>query len=82
MSDRSEREGASDADARARLVVLLARRVFGDGLRATNWLADPNELFGGRTPLVIAIESVAGYGLVRQALDQVARERLRAESAH
>ena len=62
----------STADDRAKLVVRMAIRAFGDGVRAADWLVSPSERFGGRTPLSIAKESMVGCARVCQTLDALA----------
>jgi hypothetical protein len=76
MRNGSEAEIQSAAGARARLASLIAAQTFGDGLRATNWLVDQNDLLGGRAPLTVAAESAAGYTLVRQHLRSLLRDRV------
>jgi hypothetical protein len=47
----------------------MALRAFGDGVLAADWLAQPNDAFGGYSPLFLAKESVAGCAQVCQVLD-------------
>ena len=60
----------STADDRARLVVRMAIRAFGDGARAADWLVQPHDLFGGRSPLTVARESTSGCTPVCAVLDE------------
>jgi hypothetical protein len=53
------------------LVVRLATRAFGDGVRAADWLAQANDLFAGQAPLTVARNSVAGCANVVQVLDDM-----------
>ena len=53
----------------ARLVVRMAIRAFGDGVRAGDWLAQPSEMFNGEAPLFVAKESVAGWARVCEVPD-------------
>lgn len=66
--------GASTAAERARLVLRMATGVFGDEIRAEEWLANANELFDGDGPLLVAKGSVAGYGRVCQYLEGLTRD--------
>jgi uncharacterized protein (DUF2384 family) len=59
----------STAEDRACLVVRMALRAFGDGVLAADWLAQPNDAFGGRAPLFVAKESVTGCARVCAVLD-------------
>jgi hypothetical protein len=66
------RTGAETSpDDRAVLVVRLATRAFGDGVRAADWLAQANDLFAGQAPLTVARSSVAGCANVVQVLDDM-----------
>jgi uncharacterized protein (DUF2384 family) len=56
------------AEDRARLAVRMAVRAFGDGSRAGQWLAEPNSLFDGESPLLVAKASVAGCARVCEIL--------------
>jgi uncharacterized protein (DUF2384 family) len=59
----------STPEDRACVVVRMALRAFGDGVLAADWLAQPNDAFGGYSPLFAAKESVAGCARVCQMLD-------------
>jgi len=50
----------------------LATRVFGDGSRATAWLAKPNRFLDGESPLAVARASADGCAQVCGALDKIA----------
>ncbi len=71
MTIDTESAHESTMEERAELVVRFATRVFGDGLRAGDWLAKPNKLFDGEMPLLVAKASVAGCARVCQALDSM-----------
>jgi uncharacterized protein (DUF2384 family) len=62
----------STADDRAKLVVRMAIRAFGDGVRAADWLVQPNRLFAGRSPLSVARESAWGCTRVCALLEEYA----------
>jgi hypothetical protein len=65
----------SNPDYRANLAARMAIRAFGDGVRAADWLVQPNELFAGFSPLFMAKESVSGCARVCQALDDFVPRR-------
>lgn len=69
----AQNSGASTAAERARLVRRMATGVFGDGMRAEEWLANANESFDGDGPLLVAKGSVAGYGRVCRYLEDLTR---------
>jgi uncharacterized protein (DUF2384 family) len=69
MTRGAETSTESTPEDRACVVVRMALRAFGDGMRAADWLAQPNDVFGGYSPLFLAKESVAGCARVCQVLD-------------
>jgi len=60
---------------RASLAARMALRAFGDGVRAADWLVQPNDLFAGCSPLFVAKASMFGCARVCQALDQLVPRR-------
>ncbi len=74
ISGDTQNAGGSTAAERARLVLGMATGVFGDGIRAEEWLANANELFDGDTPLLVAKGSVTGYGRVCQYLEDLTKD--------
>jgi uncharacterized protein (DUF2384 family) len=61
----------STVQERSRLVVRMAVRAFGDGSRAGEWLAAPNEMFDGDSPLLVAKASVSGCARVCRLLESL-----------
>jgi uncharacterized protein (DUF2384 family) len=59
----------STADDRARLVVRMALRAFGDGTQTAEWLSQPSRLFDGHSPLFTATTSSTGCARVCRLLD-------------
>jgi uncharacterized protein (DUF2384 family) len=68
MTHCAEPLSESTPDDRARLVVRMAVRVFGDATRAADWLIQTNDALGGQSPLFIAKDSMVGCARVCQAL--------------
>lgn len=66
----------SNPDDRGRLVVRMAIHVFGDDVRAADWLLQSNDLFAGQSPLAVAKSSVTGCGTVVRVLDEMVALRL------
>ena len=52
------------------LVIGIANRVFGDPIRARNWLHQPRVQLGGRTPMEM-LETEAGARRVEELLTQI-----------
>jgi uncharacterized protein (DUF2384 family) len=50
----------------------MAARVFGDGSRASAWLAKPNRFLDGDSPLAVARASDDGCAQVCGALEKIA----------
>jgi uncharacterized protein (DUF2384 family) len=75
MSPFAETLTESTPEDRAQLVVRLATLVFGDGVRAADWLVHPNDAFSGLTPLLVAKQSMVGCARVCQTLDQLIEAR-------
>ena len=71
----------SNPDYRANLAARMAIRAFGDGVRAADWLVQPNDLFAGHSPLMLAKESVSGCARVCRALDDLVPRRSPATSS-
>ncbi len=71
MTRRIGLTGSTPAD-RASLVARMAMRAFGDSVRAADWLVLPNVALFGRSPLVVAKDSMVGCARVCQALDALA----------
>jgi hypothetical protein len=65
----------SNPQYRANLAARMALRTFGDGVRAADWLVQPNDLFAGFAPLFVAKDSVSGCARVCQALDALVPRR-------
>ncbi|WP_115147687.1 MbcA/ParS/Xre antitoxin family protein [Pseudomonas jessenii] len=54
----------------AELIRRLAEQVFGNKVKADNWLTQPKTAFGGVTPLELAFTE-AGYELVKAELEKL-----------
>lgn len=59
----------STPDDRAYLVARMAIRAFGDCIRAADWLVQPSIALAGRSPLMVAKDSMVGCARVCQALE-------------
>jgi uncharacterized protein (DUF2384 family) len=75
MTDSATAVAESTADDRAKLVVRMAIRAFGDGVRAADWLVQAHDLFAGRSRLSVAKESALGCTRVCAMLDECAGAR-------
>lgn len=64
----------STADERARLVVRMALRAFGDGTQTAKWLSQPSGLFDGHSPLFVATTSSTGCAHVCRVLDSLVED--------
>jgi uncharacterized protein (DUF2384 family) len=71
MATGTETLTESTPDERARLVVRMAIRAFGDGQVAADWLVQPSDLFGGLPPLFVAKQSMIGCARVCSVLDEL-----------
>jgi putative toxin-antitoxin system antitoxin component (TIGR02293 family) len=52
------------------LIRHLAKQVFGNKVKANNWLTQPKIAFGGSSPLELA-QTEAGYELVKAELERL-----------
>jgi uncharacterized protein (DUF2384 family) len=75
MTRGAEISTESSPEDRACVVVRMALHAFGDAVRAADWLAQPNDAFGGYSPLFLAKQSVTGCARVCQVLDSFVLDR-------